>query len=70
MMFVCLFQWTMDVDPKYEYINAPQFVDFEHLDRSATDHDKYFGKCVYLQMCISPTWLLPLVHSVCKYLYL
>jgi len=36
----------MKMDPNLEF-KAPQFVDFNHLDESAVDHEKYFGKYIY-----------------------
>jgi len=34
----------MAVDPKYENIDAPQFVDFHNLDdSSAAEPERYFG---------------------------
>jgi len=35
------------MDRNYEY-NAPQFVDFNHLDESADDHEKYFSKYFFI----------------------
>lgn len=38
----------MEVDPKYEFIDAPQFVDFRQLQNGLEDHEaeKYFGRFV------------------------